>query len=81
MSDHTIPPTYPKARKDHVCVYCGGPIPTGEGYTQVEGFYDGRPFRNRFHHECARAWATESAQTGSDEFIPTPRSTLPEFRH
>ena len=52
MSDFFSPSTQPKARKIHRCVYCYAGIPVGEQYVQQTGFYDGRPFRNKFHQEC-----------------------------
>lgn len=41
MADHHGTPTHPKAKKEHRCIYCGGPILVGEQYVQQEGFYDG----------------------------------------
>lgn len=52
MSDYFAPATSPTARKEHVCINCGGPILVGEKYMQQTGFYEGRAFRNRFHVEC-----------------------------
>ena len=70
MSDHHAAPTTPKARKEHRCIYCGGPILTGEQYTQQTGFYDGAPYRNRYHSECYEACAEESRYYNEWEFMP-----------
>jgi hypothetical protein len=65
MSDLHRPCTTQKARKVHNCVACGWEIPKGERYTQQEGFYEGRPYRNKYHNEC---WE-ELADRGYFEFI------------
>ena len=52
MSDHHTTPTQPKARKEHRCIYCGGPILVGEQYVQQTGIFDSAPYRNRYHGEC-----------------------------
>lgn len=70
MSDYHSTPTHPKARKEHRCIYCGGPIPTGEQYVQQTGFYDGAPYRNRYHAECYDDCANECAYYNEWEFMP-----------
>ena len=52
MSDLHRDPSTPKARKAHTCIACGFKIPKGETYTQQEGFFEGRAYRNRYHGEC-----------------------------
>lgn len=66
MSDFFNPATTPKARKRHQCVCCYAGIPAGEQYVQQTGFYDGRPFRNKFHQEC---WDI-LCEDGEFEFTP-----------
>jgi len=63
-------PTHPKAKKEHRCIYCGGPILVGEQYVQQEGFYDGAPYRNRYHAECYETCAEECSYYGEWEFSP-----------
>lgn len=70
MSDHHCEPTRPTGRKEHRCIYCGGPIPVGEQYVQQEGFYDGAPYRNRYHAECYDDCANECADSYDWEFTP-----------
>jgi hypothetical protein len=68
MADHNCEPTSPKARKEHCCIWCGGPILAGEYYKQQTGFYDGAPYRNRYHAEC---WDDAAACDWDDgEFMP-----------
>lgn len=67
MSDHNMPPTSPRARKEHVCVYCGGPIVVGERYMQQTGFYDGAAYRSRYHVEC---WDILISEGGEWEITP-----------
>lgn len=70
MSDHHSPPTRPVARKEHRCIYCGGPILVGERYTQQTGIYDGEPYRSRYHAECYEDCADECNRYGDWEFTP-----------
>jgi hypothetical protein len=66
VSDFHDTPTTPKARKEHTCIACLRPIPKGEVYTQQKGFYESKPYTNRYHDEC---WATLSRE-GDFDFIP-----------
>lgn len=66
MSEFHNDPTYPKARKPHRCSPCGYPIAIGEQYVQQTGFYEGEPYRCRYHQEC---WDDLSAE-GIFEFSP-----------
>ena len=70
MADHHSEPTRPTARKEHRCIYCGGPIPVGEQYVQQTGFFDGAPYRNRYHAECWTDCAEECEHYGDWEFSP-----------
>lgn len=70
MSDYHVAPTHPRARKEHRCIYCGGPILVGEQYVQQEGFYDGAPYRNRYHAECRETCVDECREYGDWEFVP-----------
>ena len=70
MSDHHATPTHPVARKEHRCIYCGGPILVGEQYTQQTGFYESCPYRNRYHAECYESCADECNYYGEWEFLP-----------
>lgn len=57
MRDYHSEPTRPKARNEHRCIYCAGPILVGEQYVQQTGIYDGAPYRNRYHDECFSTFA------------------------
>lgn len=70
MSDYHGAPTHPKARKEHRCIWCGGPILAGEQHIQQTGFYDGAPYRNRYHNECWDDCAESCSHYGDWEFTP-----------
>ena len=70
MTDYHAPATHPTARKEHRCIYCGGPILVAEQYVQQEGFYDGSAYRNRYHAECFDQCADDCAYYGEWEFTP-----------
>lgn len=70
MSDHHSTPTHPKARREHRCIYCGGPIPVGEQYVQQTGIFDGSPYRSRYHAECFETCVEECRSGGEWEFSP-----------
>ena len=80
MSDHHCEPTHPKARKEHRCIYCGGPILVGEQYVQQTGFYDGGPYRSRYHDECWTNCANECEHYGEWEFTPHSADYPPRVR-
>ena len=67
MSNHLRPPRCLKARKEHICIYCGGPIPYGEQHIEQTGYWEGKAFRNRYHDECFENLINEY---GVDEFQP-----------
>jgi len=66
MADHHRTPTKPTAKKEHRCIYCGGPILVGEQYVQQAGL----PYRNRYHAECYETCADECSHYGDWEFSP-----------
>jgi hypothetical protein len=70
MNYHTAP-TRPKARKEHRCIFCGGPILVGERYMQQTGFYEGQPYRNRYHSEC---YETLLEEEPSGDWVFSPYS-------
>lgn len=55
-----------KARKEHRCEYCSGPIPAGETYFRFVGMFDDE-FQNwAMHEECHAAYN----DSGEYEFMP-----------
>ena len=55
-----------KARKQHKCDYCSGPIPIGETYYRYVGMFENE-FQNwAMHHECWSDWDI----SGDPEFGP-----------
>jgi hypothetical protein len=66
MSDFHDTPTYPKARKQHRCAPCSHIIAVGEQYVQQTGFFEGKPYRTKYHQEC---WDMLSEE-GIFEFTP-----------
>jgi hypothetical protein len=43
---------HPKARKQHRCEFCLGPIPKGEVHCQYKGIWEGDWQNWRMHDEC-----------------------------
>jgi len=77
MADHHRTPTKPTAKKEHRCIYCGGPILVGEQYVQQTGYFDGAPYRNRYHAECYDTCGSECEEYGDWEFT-TYNGEFPE---
>jgi hypothetical protein len=67
MSDFHDAPTTPVARKQHRCIVCYCAIERGEQYIQQTGFYEGSPYRNKYHNEC---WDALSEEGWIFEFTP-----------
>lgn len=59
---------HPKARKEHRCEYCYGPIPKGEVHPQFKGFWNDDWQNWRMHDECYEDY-TENDYYG-DGFTP-----------
>lgn len=66
MSDRHFTPTHPRAQKDHKCIACWHTIHMGERHVMQEGFFEGEPYRNRYHNEC---W-DDLSEEGTFEFSP-----------
>ena len=48
----TIADEWRKARKPHVCIWCGEPIAVGERYRHWRGKWEGDVITNDWHKEC-----------------------------
>ena len=44
-----------KARKPHLCIWCGQKIIAGEKYLDERSMFDGHIQRHRWHPECSKA--------------------------
>ena len=60
--------TKPKARKDHVCEYCGQTIHKGEIYSYETGKYDGDMFVRKLCLVCENILKEYCEQEGYGEF-------------
>ena len=47
--------SYPTARKEHKCMWCGGTIKAGEKYERATNIYDGQIYDFVCHLECRKA--------------------------
>lgn len=58
----------PKARKDHVCEYCGKTIHKGEIYSYETGKYDGDMFARKLCLVCENILDAFIKEVDADEF-------------
>lgn len=62
---------HPKARKEHICEWCGEKINIGEKYYRYKGIYDGDFQDTCMHLECELASQKFFAENiYEDEFTP-----------
>jgi hypothetical protein len=78
MSYTLLSETRPKARKQHVCVWCGEKIEVGETYLHEKSVYDGSMQDHKWHIECEKACDEENG-CGECEIYPG-ESERPEER-
>lgn len=82
----TIADEWRKARKPHVCIWCGEPIVVGESYRHWRGKFEGEVITNDWHKECDDAASTEDPEDGFEPYFykrgsqeerdfPVPRAT------
>lgn len=55
MSRHFFDRSYPKARKQHCCEWCGEAIEIGEAYSKQSRAEDGSIYSSTLHIECDEA--------------------------
>lgn len=60
--------TYPKARKEHKCEYCGKKIEIGQKYSYETGKYDGDMFSRKLCLTCENILAEYCKSKGYGEF-------------
>lgn len=63
--------TYPVARKDHRCIWCGQKIAKGEGYMNERSVFDGDMQNHHWHPEC---WKDSHTNNDEPEWEFTPYS-------
>lgn len=61
--------SWPVARKQHRCIWCGEPIPIGEKYRREYSVFDGHFQNHAWHSECDDD-ARDYFSSGEDVFIP-----------
>jgi hypothetical protein len=67
--------TSPRARKQHRCEYCYGPIPKGEQHKKFVGMWDGDWQYWRMHNECL---VTHNAGNDYDDGFLPGEGEMPE---
>lgn len=70
MSFDLLSQSYPIARKEHICEWCGEKIEKGEKYYRYVGFYDGNFQNTPLHLECAEAMDKHLKEDMDDEYTP-----------
>lgn len=68
MSYELISREVQKARKAHVCTWCGEPIQIGEPYERTRFVFEGDPMVNKMHPECVKAGSTWDGEFEPGEF-------------
>lgn len=68
MSYALLSETFPVARKQHRCIWCGEAIPVGMKHRREKSVFDGNMQDFRWHDECAQAQQDEIRATGEPEF-------------
>jgi hypothetical protein len=73
-----------KARIQHICEGCRGPIRVGEPYRRDVGKYEGDFFAVKMHHDCRMLWGdlwSETDKMPGDNmgpYIPDELDELPD---
>lgn len=60
--------SFPKARKNHTCEYCGQIINAGEQYSIEQGKWEGEFFTRKLHLHCEKILYECLADSGDYEF-------------
>ena len=78
MSYTLLSESWPIARKQHRCIWCGQHIEAGEKYRRERSVYDGDMQNHKWHQECNAA-AAEYFRQGEDEFSPHENERPPKL--
>lgn len=71
MSYTLLSESWPVARKQHRCIWCGQRIEPGEKYRRERSVYDGAMQDHKWHPECDEQFGIECAAEGGNlEFSP-----------
>jgi hypothetical protein len=70
-----------RARKEHWCCECGGPIPAGTRYVYTSGVWDGTPDSYKQHAECHELldWISKRYCDGEPWSFGTLRDEVDEY--
>ena len=68
MSYTLLSETYPIARKEHRCIWCGQMIHKGDQYIAERSVFDGDMQNHHWHYECLTD--ARSGQDSEWEFMP-----------
>lgn len=61
--------SWPVAKKQHRCIWCGEGVLAGEKYYREQSIYEGQMQNHAWHEECIED-ARETLHNGDDEFLP-----------
>lgn len=70
MSFDLLSESYPKARKEHICEWCGEKILKNETYYRYTGLHDGDFQSTPLHLECKKAMQKDLLENGQEEYEP-----------
>jgi len=68
MSYTLLDEKFPKARKEHQCIWCGEGILAGEKYCHEKSIYEGDFQDHKWHLECHKAAQIEIKESGEGSF-------------
>lgn len=69
MSYTLLSDSWPTARKEHRCIWCGDPIKVGQTYRKEQSIFDGQFQHHKWHKECDEE-SCEYFAGGHEEFSP-----------
>ena len=70
MSYVLLSESFPRAKKQYDCIWCGQKIEVGEKYCREGSVYDGRMQNHQWHIECSLDSQRYFKESGEEEFDP-----------
>lgn len=70
MSYTLLSESFPVARKQHRCIWCGEAILPGEKYRSERSVFEGDMQNHKWHLECDEAATAEWSEGADAEFSP-----------